>query len=189
MREKSSSIFPIVFIISRNSPTIQISHYCLSSQTHSKCLMSIGGSAGTLVPPPPPIPANPCVYILKGLIKTYLKLKEHCFKCTTQSVSLRSWFLSNPPYVCGAQSLTWKVAFTQVCTAAPEDPRMSGVIRGFEDSWLPSWSHSLYLKPDILSLLFGSTVRSPMGIMKIFLFYDLLLQTSISIRFTWHNGS
>lgn len=39
--------------------------------------------------------------------------------------------------------LTLKVALTQVWTEAVEDPRMSGVMSGLEDSWLSSWSQAL----------------------------------------------
>lgn len=174
----------IVFLTKSKISTIQISDYCLILQTHSKCQINILWVSSDSGPHARSV--YKCVYIMKGFIKAYLKLKEPilkivllrgCLLAIDYRVRTSIWSLSKPPYKCRAQSLTWKVAFTQVCTAAPEDPRMSGVIRGFEDSWLPSWSHSLYLKPDILSLLFGSTVRSPVGINKIFLFYDLSFQT------------
>lgn len=120
----------------------------------------------------------------EGIYKNTPDIKEHLFLNVLLRLCLGGYEVSGSfsnPHMSGAQALTWKVAFTQVCTAAPEDPRMSGVIRGLEDSWLPSWSHSLYLKSDILSLLFGSTVRSPVGINKMFLFYDLPFQTEFKI--------
>lgn len=182
MREKSSNITHIVTCW--KSSTIQIVDIETTSSSH-KLILNVKkvfcGLVVTLVPHALSVYII-CVYIMKGFTKTYLKFKEHiilnvllwvCLWGSSQNI----WFLSTLPHMCRAQSLTWNVAFTQVCTAAPEDPRMSGVIRGFEDSWLPSWSHSLYLKPDILSLLFGSTVRRPVGTNKVFLFSDLSFQT------------
>lgn len=63
------------------------------------------------------------------------------FTCIAKSISeSQSENIVPSPAALRLQShgLTWKVAFTQVCTAAPEEPRMSGVISGLEDSWLPS---------------------------------------------------